>query len=152
MDGEARRSRREGAPLIRTSTLTIDSNGGFSTFVITEDARRFVQSTGIRDGALSVFFQHTTGAVMIVEHEAGFLVDLEDALERLIPLEGDYRHHLVGYDRNGAIHVRSALLPASLQVPIQNGGLMLGTYQDIMVLDMQREHAPRSIVLQVMGE
>ena len=130
----------------------MDSPGKFSTFVITEKAKRFVSESGLREGALTVFLQHTTGAVMIVEHEAGFLVDLEDVLERLIPLEGDYRHHLVGYDRNGAVHVRSALLSASLTVPVQDGNLLLGTYQDIMVLDMQRESAPRTLVLQVMGE
>ena len=138
--------------MVKTRKIEIESPGKFSTFVITEEARRFVAESGMREGSLTVFFQHTTGAVMIVEHEAGFLVDLEDALERLVPLEGEYRHHLVGYDRNGAVHVRSALLSASVTVPVQDGNLLLGTYQDIMVLDMQRESSPRRLVLQVMGE
>lgn len=138
--------------MVKTGSLTIDSDGGFSTFVITEDASRFVAESGIREGSFSVFLQHTTGSVMIVEHEAGFLVDLEDALERLIPREGAYKHHLVGYDRNGAIHVRSALLSQSVMVPVQEGRLLLGTYQDIVVLDMQRERSPRNLVLQVIGE
>ena len=138
--------------MVKTRTIQIESEGKFSTFVVTEVAKRFVSESGLREGSLSVFLQHTTGAVMIVEHEAGFLVDLEDVLERLVPLEGDYRHHLVGYDRNGAVHVRSALLSASVTVPVLDGSLLLGTYQDIMVLDMQRESSPRSLVLQVMGE
>ncbi|MGA2762735.1 MAG: secondary thiamine-phosphate synthase enzyme YjbQ [Spirochaetia bacterium] len=138
--------------MVKTGRLQIASGGKFSSFVITEEARRFVAESGMREGSLTVFFQHTTGAVMIVEHEAGFLVDLEDALERLVPLEARYRHHLVGYDRNGAVHVRSALLSSSLTVPVKDGSLLLGTYQDIMVLDMQRESSPRSVVLQVMGE
>jgi secondary thiamine-phosphate synthase enzyme len=138
--------------MVKTGRIQIESGGKFSTFVVTEEAKRFVSESGLREGSLTVFLQHTTGSVMIVEHEAGFLVDLEDALERLVPLEGDYRHHLVGYDRNGAVHVRSALLSASVTVPVQDGKLLLGTYQDIMVLDMQRESAPRTIVLQVMGE
>jgi secondary thiamine-phosphate synthase enzyme len=138
--------------MVKTQRLTIDSDGGFSTSVITERARGFVAGSGIRDGLLTVYLQHTTGAVMIVEHEAGFLVDLEDTLERLVPLDADYRHHLVGYDRNGAVHVRNALLCSSVTVPIQDGELLLGTYQDIMLLDMQRERAPRSLILQVMGE
>ncbi len=132
--------------------MTIDSDGGFATFVITEEARALVAASGVREGLLSVYFRHTTGAVMIVEHEAGFLVDLEETLERLVPLDARYRHHLVGYDRNGAIHVRSALLCSSVSIPVHEGDVLLGTYQDIMVLDMQRERAPRSIVLQVMGE
>jgi secondary thiamine-phosphate synthase enzyme len=138
--------------MVKTHRIQIESGGKFSSFVITEEAKRFVSESGVRDGSLTVFLQHTTGAVMIVEHEAGFLVDLEDVLERLVPLEGNYRHHLVGYDRNGAVHVRSALLSASVTVPVQDRSLLLGTYQDIMVLDMQRENSPRSIVLQVMGE
>ena len=138
--------------MVKTGRIQIESSGKFSTFVITEEAKRFVSESGLREGALTVFLQHTTGSVMIVEHEAGFLVDLEDTLERLVPLEGDYRHHLVGYDRNGAVHVRSALLSASVTVPVQDGKLLLGTYQDIMVLDMQRENLPRSLILQVAGE
>jgi secondary thiamine-phosphate synthase enzyme len=138
--------------MVKTRTIEVESPGKFSTLVITEEAKGFVAESGLREGSLTVFFQHTTGAVMIVEHEAGFLVDLEDVLERLVPLEGDYRHHLVGYDRNGAVHVRSALLSASVTVPVQDGNLLLGTYQDIMVLDMQRESSPRSLVLQVIGE
>ena len=138
--------------MVKTRTIEVGSPGKFSTLVITEEVKGFVAESGLREGSLTVFFQHTTGAVMIVEHEAGFLVDLEDVLERLVPLEGDYRHHLVGYDRNGAVHVRSALLSASVTVPVQDGNLLLGTYQDIMVLDMQRGSSPRSLVLQVMGE
>jgi secondary thiamine-phosphate synthase enzyme len=138
--------------MVKTKRMTFDSDGGFSPLVITEQARAFVADSGLRAGALTVYLQHTTGAVMIVEHEAGFLVDLEDTLERLVPLEAEYRHHLVGYDRNGAVHVRNALLHSSVTVPVENGELLLGTYQDIMVLDMQRERAPRSVVLQVMGE
>ena len=138
--------------MVKTRRIQIESGGKFSTFVVTEEAKRFVSESGLREGSLTVFFQHTTGSVMIVEHEAGFLVDLEDVLESLVPLERDYRHHLVGYDKNGAVHVRSALLSASVTVPVQDGSLLLGTYQDIMVLDMQRESSPRSIVLQVLGE
>ena len=138
--------------MVRTTRLQLTSEGRFHTFVITEEAKSFIADSGLRQGTLTVFLQHTTGAVLIVEHEAGFLVDLEDTLERLVPLEGEYRHHMVGYDRNGAVHVRSALLSASVTVPVQDGTLLLGTYQDIMVLDMQRESAPRSVVLQVMGE
>jgi len=138
--------------VVRTETMTIDSDGGFSAFVITEKARSFVAGSGVNEGSFSVFLQHTTGAVMIIEHEAGVLVDLEDVLERLVPRDADYRHHQVGYDRNGAVHIRSALLSSSVVVPVMNGALLLGTYQDIMVLDMQRERAPRSLVLQVIGE
>jgi secondary thiamine-phosphate synthase enzyme len=138
--------------MIKTKKITIDSDGGFSTFIITEAVQQFVTETGCQDGAVIVFFQHTTGAVMLIEHEAGILVDLEEVLERIAPVQGEYQHHRVGYDLNGGLHVRNALLNSSITVPFQDGKLLLGTYQDIMVLDMQMERNPRNIILQVNGE
>jgi len=135
-----------------TEKIILDSDGGFSSFILTEQVRSFVHSSGVKEGFALVFFQHTTGAVMIVEHEAGFLVDLEDTLERLVPGKSGYKHHMVGYDLNGAMHVRNSLLNSSVQIPISGGDLLLGQYQDIMVLDMQRERSPRHLVFQVYGE
>jgi len=89
---------------------------------------------------------------MIVEHEAGFLVDLEDTLERLIPSNGKYAHHLREYDRNGAAHVRTAIMPPSIAVPVVAGDLALGEYQDILVIDMQPERKSRSILVQIVGD
>ena len=138
--------------MVVTRKLTLQSDGGFATFNLTETARGFVTESGIQQGTLLVYYQHTTGAVMIIEHEAGFLVDQEDTLAHLVPLKGDYKHHLCGYDENGAVHVRNALLNTSVHVPILDGALLLGQYQDILALDMQMERSPRTIILQVMGE
>jgi secondary thiamine-phosphate synthase enzyme len=138
--------------MIKTKKITLDSDGGFSTFVITDQVQQLVTESGCQEGAVIVFFQHTTGAVMLIEHEAGILVDLEDVLERIAPAKGEYNHHLVGYDFNGGMHIRNALLNSSITVPFEDGKLLLGTYQDIMVLDMQLERSPRKIILQVSGE
>lgn len=89
---------------------------------------------------------------MVVEHEAGFLVDLEDTLERLIPSSGSYLHHLRGYDVNGAAHVRTALVPPYAALPVINGDLALGEWQDVVVVDMQPERKQRSFFIQVVGE
>ncbi len=138
--------------MIKTKKLTLDSDGGFSAFVITRQVQDFIAETGCQEGMVIVFLLHTTGALMLLEHEAGVLVDLEDALERLAPLKADYVHHRVGYDLNGALHLRNALLNSSLALPFQAGKLILGTYQDVLLLDMQMERLPRNLVLQVHGE
>lgn len=138
--------------MIKTKKITLDSDGSFSAFVITGQVQEFVTETGCQQGAVIVFLLHTTGALILLEHEAGVLVDLENALERIAPVGADYMHHLVGYDLNGGLHLRNALLNSSVTVPFQAGTLLLGTYQDILLLDMQMERLPRTLVLQVHGE
>jgi secondary thiamine-phosphate synthase enzyme len=138
--------------MIHTETLTLISDGHFHAFNVTEDVREAVNASGIRAGAALVFYRHTTGAVMLVEHEAGMLLDLEDLLEQIAPVGRDYKHHLRGVDLNGAAHVRTALMNASVTVPVLEGDLAVGTYQDIVVLDMDPQPRPRTVIVQVMGE
>ena len=142
-----------GEPImIYTQTIQFDSEGNWYSLNITEQVRNIVVQSGIRNGMVLVFSQHTTGSVLIIEHEAGFLVDLEDTMERLIPSDGLYAHHLREYDRNGASHVRTAIMPPSITVPLVDGDLFLGEYQDILVVDMQPDKKQRSVLIQVMGE
>jgi secondary thiamine-phosphate synthase enzyme len=138
--------------MVLTEKLTLVSEGGFYAINVTEQVRAVVKAAGIREGAALVFYRHTTGAVMIVEHDAGILVDLEDVLERIVPVVYDYKHHLRGFDTNGAAHVRTALLSVSVTVPVVDGDLLLGTYQEIVVVDMEPEGRPRTVIVQVMGE
>ncbi len=138
--------------MVYTQTFIFDSEGNWYSLNITEQVRKYVADSGIRNGMALIFFQHTTGSVIVIEHEAGFLVDLEDNMERLIPSNGKYAHHLREYDQNGAAHTRTALMPPSIVLPVLNGDLALGEYQDILVVDMQPECKPRSVLVQVVGE
>ena len=133
-------------------TITFESEGSWYSINITEQVRDILKRSGLKQGMMLIFYQHTTGGVMVIEHEAGFLADFEDNLERLIPSNGDYLHHLRGVDRNGAAHVRTAIIPISVVIPVQTGDLALGEYQDILVVDMQPELKMRSVLIQVMGE
>jgi secondary thiamine-phosphate synthase enzyme len=139
--------------MVLTEKLTLISEGGFYAINITERVRSVVKSSGIREGSVLVFYRHTTGAVIIVEHEAGILVDLEDVLERIVPIAYDYKHHLRGFDTNGAAHIRTALLSVSATVPVVDGDLLIGKYQEILVVDMEpTKGSPRTVIVQVMGE
>ena len=137
---------------VRTSQLRLLSNGHFNIIVITDEVRKFVNSSGVCNGQLVIFFQHTTGAIYIGEHEAGILADLQDMLERITPTEYPYKHHMREYDFNGHAHLRATLLPTSVTIPVVDQKLALGTYQEIIVLDDQVDQEPRYIILQIMGE
>jgi secondary thiamine-phosphate synthase enzyme len=137
---------------IHTTQLDLDTCGNFSVVCITEQVRTWVQSTGIQHGRLLVFYKHTTGAVLIGEHEAGIIADLQAMFERLCPVDYPYLHHFKAVDFNGYAHMRSALLTVSVTIPVMNGDMLLGTYQDILVIDDQSDPANRQVVLQIMGE
>ena len=138
--------------MIRTEEITIASRGSGSVTNLTERAQAFVTESTIRSGIILLFYRHTTGSVLVVESELGALVDLEEALRRIAPDDGVYYHHLRGVDQNGAAHLAGALLGVSLVLPIVDGSIPLGRYQDIVLLDMQQEAAPRSLVFQAIGD
>ncbi len=138
--------------MILTEKLVLMSQGGFHVHNLTEQVREVVRRSAIREGSALVYYTHTTGGLIIVEHEAGMLVDLEDALEKIAPGAADYRHHRRGYDFNGAAHVRTALLGVSVTVPVLDGDLLIGSFQEILVVDMEPQPKVRTLVIQVQGE
>jgi secondary thiamine-phosphate synthase enzyme len=140
--------------MIVTETIELESEGNFYTFNVTEQVRDVVSRSGVRHGSVLVFYRHTTGAVLAIEHEVGLLADLEDVFEQLAPIEGAWKHHRRGYDANGGAHVRTAFLNPSMTVPVIDGELLLGTYQEILVADFDPVDGTRTrkLVVQVSGE
>lgn len=138
--------------MIHTEILSLVSEGSFFSLNITEQIRSILKDAAIQQGTVLVFYRHTTGAILLVEHEAGMLVDLEDVLEKITPSDHDYKHHLRGFDANGAAHVRTALLSVSATIPVVNGDLLLGEYQEIIAIDFDPGEKMRTVVVQVMGE
>jgi secondary thiamine-phosphate synthase enzyme len=137
---------------IRTTTLEIYPGPSFAVQNITHLINEFVESTSVQEGQLVVFYKHTTGSVIIGEHEVGVVADLERVLEMITPSDGEYLHHLREVDFNGYAHLRAAILPISLTIPILGGRLTLGTHQEVQVVDNQPEELPRFVVLQIIGE
>ncbi len=138
--------------MVITKQITLPSDGHFNVINVTDKVKDFVQSTHIKQGQVLIYFQHSTGAIIIGEHEAGIMADLQDALERITPTDYPYKHHIREVDFNGHAHLRAALMQTSVTIPIVDGQITLGTYQEILVIDDQVEHEPRSFILQVMGE
>ena len=138
--------------MIYHETISFESEGGFYTCNITEQIRGVLKSSSVANGIAVIMYQHTTGVVMIIEHEPGILVDIQKALEKIAPTDGDYSHHFRDVDFNGFAHVRNSIMSSSLTIPVIDYDLALGKYQEVILLDMQPEPFIRRIIVQIMGE
>ena len=119
---------------------------------ITDVASAAVMKSGCTQGIATVFVVGSTAAITTIEFEPGAVADLNRLLEQLAPRQGDYRHHLRWHDDNGSSHVRAALLGPSVSIPFADGELLLGTWQQIMLLECDTRARTREIVVQVVGE
>lgn len=138
--------------MIVSKQIELLSDGRFNVMNITDQVINFVHGSGVQTGQALVFYQHTTGAVIVGEHETGIVADLEDMFERIIPSNYPFKHHIRAVDFNGHAHLRAALMPTSVAIPVVQGKLALGTFQEILVIDDQIDQEPRYLILQVMGE
>jgi len=138
--------------VVRTGELAFKTTGGGHIIDITEDVARFVKGSGIKDGIVTVFVPGSTGAVTTIEFEPGLLKDVPDALERLFPKGMPYAHDQTWHDGNGHSHVRAAFLGPSLTVPVTEGGLTLGTWQQIVFVELDNRSRNRSLVVKMIGE
>lgn len=119
---------------------------------LTERISSEVDESGMHSGIATVFVPGATGAVTTIEYEPGLIEDIGDALERLVPEGIDYAHDLRWHDGNGHSHIRASILGPSLTAPFHQGKLMLGTWQQIVFLEMDNRPRHRKVVVQIMGE
>ena len=113
---------------------------------VTDDVSELVSSSGVKEGIVVVSLIGSTGAITTIEFETGALKDLRDALDRIAPTGAHYDHNARWGDGNGFSHVRSALLKTSISVPIIDGELTLGTWQQIVVLNLDNREREREVV------
>jgi secondary thiamine-phosphate synthase enzyme len=138
--------------MIRTHTLTIRTTGQGDAHDLTREVANAVRASDLEAGSALVFVVGSTAALTTIEFEPGAVADLNALFERLAPRDADYRHHLRWGDDNGSSHVRAALLGPSLVVPFAAGSLLLGTWQQIMLLELDTRPREREVVVQLAGE
>ncbi|MCP3396362.1 secondary thiamine-phosphate synthase enzyme YjbQ [Bradyrhizobium sp. CCGB20] len=138
------------ATTIASSLLTVQTPGrGFTD--LTSEAAKFTNEVHARDGALTLFIRHTSASLTIQENaDPSVLVDLTTALSRLAPEDAGWTHDTEGPDDMPA-HIKTMLTGASLQVPVLNGKLALGTWQAIYLIEHRKRPHRREIVLQFIG-
>ena len=119
--------------------------------ITTEVERELVQSK-IHNGLVTVFAVGSTAALTTVEYEPGLTKDLDELFERIAPKNNNYHHEEAWHDGNGFSHVRASLLKPSLSIPIADGKMTLGTWQQIVLIDFDNRPRSRTVAVQVMGE
>ena len=117
---------------------------------VTSRVRDIISGRGIDSGLAVVFVPGSTAAVTAIEYEPGLKKDIDRFLERILPYGDDYRHHQTWHDDNGAAHLQAAMIGPSLSVPVVNGELTLGTWQQIVVIDCDTRPRKRRIVVQLL--
>jgi secondary thiamine-phosphate synthase enzyme len=137
---------------IQSTTLAFRTAGHNDVQDITPAVAEWIDSTGARNGLVSLFVHGSTAALTTIEFESGAVEDLKAAIDRMAPVDIPYNHDRRWGDGNGYAHVRAALLGPSLTIPIDAGKLVLGTWQQIVLVDFDNRPRHRQIVVQLIGE
>lgn len=137
---------------IRAKKITEITAGFCDVIDITAKVREYLEKEKIQNGLATLFVSGSTAALTTIEHEPGLIQDLKEFVERYIPSDRRYHHDDRWGDDNGFSHVRASLFGPSLAIPIENGRLCLGTWQQIVLLDFDNRARTREITIQFMGE
>lgn len=135
-----------------TEIFTEATRGNSEILDITHKATSFLAKHQLREGILTVFVAGSTASVTTTEFEPGLRKDIPDALERVAPRDQPYHHDQTWHDGNGHSHVRAALVGPSLTIPFRDGNLVLGTWQQLVLIDHDNRPRDRDIVLQLIGQ
>ncbi len=138
--------------VIITKFLEFRTKGENDIKNITEDVRNALNETNLENGMILVFAVGATGAITTIEYENGLLNDFISALTRIAPKDIEYEHGKRWNDDNGRSHVKSSLLKPDLTVPFKARNLILGTWQQIVFVELDTRPRERKIVVQIMGE
>ena len=136
---------------LHTGLLTLETAGDADVIDLTEGVRRVVAAAGIAHAVASVFVGGSTAAITTMEYEPGGVADLRALVERLVPQAGEYEHNTRNMDDNAHAHLRASLLGPSLTVPVVDGALALGTWQQIVLIDFDDRPRRREVHVQVVA-
>jgi secondary thiamine-phosphate synthase enzyme len=137
---------------ISTSKIT-EKTAGFCDIVnLTAKISEHIERSKIHQGLVSVFVSGSTAALTTIEYEPGLIEDLKEFVEKLIPSNRRYRHDDRWGDDNGFSHLRASLFGPSVNIPVENGRPLLGTWQQVILLDFDNRPRTREITVQLIGE
>lgn len=128
--------------------VELDAYGGMQD--ITAKVEEIVRKSGKKAGIAVVFVQGSTASVTTIEYEPGLKKDLPAIMEKLAPYGADYKHHDTWHDDNGASHIRASIIGPSISVPFRDGKLLLGTWQQIVVINWDTRARERKVIVTVL--
>ena len=138
--------------MVATHRCDVATRGQDDAHDITDAVAAAVVGSDVASGIVTVFVVGSTAGITTIEFEPGAVADLNRLFEMVAPRAANYRHHLRWGDDNGSSHVRAALLGPSLTVPFANRMLLLGTWQQIMLVEFDTRPRKREVVIQILGD
>jgi secondary thiamine-phosphate synthase enzyme len=136
---------------VHTGELRLSTEGDGDIADITDGVRRVVSTSGAGEAQMTAFVRGSTAAITTMEFEPGGVKDLTAALERLLPTEGDYEHNRLNHDTNSHAHQRASVIGAAETIPVVDGRLALGTWQQLVLIDFDDRPRERTVVVQVIS-
>jgi len=122
---------------------------------ITGEVQRIVEESGIKNGLVNIWVPHATAAIAVNEHDTDLWEDIINILQKLAPLKGDYRHNAKyrwsAGEQNAHAHILNCLIKPGVSIPLENGRMLLGTWQSILFIEMDGSRS-RRVHVQIMGE
>jgi len=138
--------------MVKTYKIKVQTKGNCQVVDLTGDVRSALADSGVADGAAVLFNTGSTAGITTIEYEPGLVnYDMAALFEKIAPANGHYEHEKTWHDDNGHAHVRASLLGPSLSVPIVDGELSLGTWQQIVLIDFDTRPRTRTIVCQIIS-
>ncbi|NQU12536.1 MAG: YjbQ family protein [Desulfobacteraceae bacterium] len=137
---------------ISSTHIFVQTTGGTDIVDLTQQIQMQIKKFPVKNGAVTLFIPGSTASLTTIEFESGAVSDLKNAIGKIAPEDGQYDHNERWGDGNGYAHVRAAMMGPSLHVPIVEGKMTLGTWQQIVLLDFDNRPRDRSIVVQISGE
>jgi len=132
--------------------ISLKTRGEVDMVDITAKVESTIEGSGVENGTVTVFVPGSTAAVTTIEYEPGLLTDFPALLEKIAPRNAVYEHEKRWHDGNGHSHVRASLLGPSLTVPIADGKLTLGTWQQLVLVELDTRSRSRDLIVQIIGE
>ena len=136
---------------IITKSFNVSTEGFTDIIDITGNVQKLVDESEFSEGNALVFIPGATAGITTIEYEPGLLKDYPEFMEKIVPSDKNYHHDLTWHDGNGFSHIRAALQGASFQVPFLNGELLLGTWQQIILVDFDNKSRNRKVITQIIG-
>ena len=137
---------------VYSDVLNIETKGESDIIDITENIQKSINKSSIRNGIICVFIPGSTGSITTIEYEPGLKEDFPKALNRIAPKNIDYAHHNTWHDDNGRSHIKASLMGPSLNLPVSDGKLIHGSWQQLVFIEFDTQPRKRKIVVKIVGE
>ena len=138
--------------MVFTYQIEVQTNGFCDVHDITSQVNKAIEVSGINSGLVCVFVNGSTAGITTCEYESGLVQDLKDLFDKIVPRNKPYHHDKAWGDGNGFSHIRASLLGPGITIPFSEGRILLGMWQQVILVDFDNRPRRRTVVVQVVGE